>query len=187
MFKDNDVICSVTIPASVTHIYSAAFKNCTSLKSVHFSDNSNLLRIWSGAFEGCICLSDIDFPKQINRIDDSAFKNCPLSDILTFYSSVEIGANAFENTSIQAIASKYSGKNIALTAQPYAFAGCTKLSCFDIACSNAIPNLAENSFFGVNDLTVYVKNNIVLKLCKKDYSPYDNKLGLNGTLSFCTK
>ena len=50
--------------------------------------------------------------------------------------------------------------------------------------SSSVPEFAENSFYGVNDLTVYVGNRLYSKKFGSTYPNSNNNLGLNGEINF---
>lgn len=85
---------SIVIPASVETIGQTAFKDCTSLLSVIFEDNSQLRTIEGGAsesfkyiygaFGGCTALTTIDFPASIETIGQGAFLGCANLKSVTF-------------------------------------------------------------------------------------------------------
>ena len=68
-------ITSVTIPESVTSIGSA-FRNCSSLETVTFGENSQLTSIGDSAFRNCSSLTSITIPESVTSIGDSAFYDC---------------------------------------------------------------------------------------------------------------
>ena len=83
-FRDCSSLTSVEIPSSVTEIVGSdywedgAFKNCTSLESVTFEENSQLTTIGGNAFYNCSCssLTSIEIPSSVTSIGGSAFENC---------------------------------------------------------------------------------------------------------------
>ncbi len=72
---DNN-INSVIIPASVTLIKDYAFKDCNTLISVIFEEESQLEKIGSYAFSGCSSLEIISVPSTVKTIDTHAFSGC---------------------------------------------------------------------------------------------------------------
>jgi len=75
-FEGNTAITAVTIPETVYSIGKSAFKDCTNLSSITFSDyagweKANNSRTWDNlhidenAFTGCIALKTVDFPYGI--------------------------------------------------------------------------------------------------------------------------
>ena len=91
-FARKDII-SVTIPDSITEIGQNTFNNCSELKEVMISENSNLTSIGNNAFSGNSSLESIYIPKGVTSIGDSAFNNCGALDSIrvaennTVYSS----------------------------------------------------------------------------------------------------
>jgi hypothetical protein len=65
---------SYTIPDSVTSIGSAAFEDCTSLKSVTIPDS--VTSIGGGAFMYCRSLTSVTIPDSVTKIGSQAFYNC---------------------------------------------------------------------------------------------------------------
>jgi len=87
-------ITSVTIPASVTTIGSAAFQDCTGITGITIPNN--VTTIGANAFNGCIGLSSITIPASVTTINDSAFRACTgLNDITIGSGVTTIGANVF--------------------------------------------------------------------------------------------
>ena len=74
-----------------------AFKYCTNLKSVKFSES--LQSIGESAFEGCIGLESIDLSKciHLNTIESGAFQKCTNLKSVKFSESLKsIGVSAFD-------------------------------------------------------------------------------------------
>lgn len=106
-----------------------------------------------------------------------------MSDTITFYGNVKIGQCAFEGTTIETIIVDKSNA-ITFTVQPYAFANCAKLSIIKMENKGAVPEFDENSFYGVNDLTVYVGNKVLAKKYESKFSSSKIDLGLIGEITF---
>ena len=64
----------MTIPDSVTHIWSSAFSDCTSLASVTIPDG--VTEIGSSAFSDCTSLVSVEIPDSVTHIWISAFEGC---------------------------------------------------------------------------------------------------------------
>lgn len=77
-FLDNDNVTSVTIPGSVSCIAANAFKGCTELEKVVFSDPVDgadmIIRL--GAFEDCPKLADIEIPATAKYVTGNPFRGC---------------------------------------------------------------------------------------------------------------
>ncbi len=68
---------NVTIPDSVTSIWSYAFSGCSGLASVTIPDS--VTSIGSYAFSGCSGLASVTIPDAVTSIGDSAFSGCSAS------------------------------------------------------------------------------------------------------------
>ena len=85
----------IIIPAKVTHIGAAAFKNCRMLKKIVFEGNS-VVSIGQWAFSGCEALEELVLPDSIRRIEGDLFTECKNLKKVTFPSEVyEINPNSF--------------------------------------------------------------------------------------------
>lgn len=71
-----DIVGSVVIPDSVTEIGRYAFYGCQMLKTIVFSNASQLKKIQEGAFSGCFALTSISIPNTVTYIGSDAFNNC---------------------------------------------------------------------------------------------------------------
>ena len=165
----------------ILSVGSNAFKGNKYIKTVQLPDS--VTDIGESAFEGCSNLTTLQLPRSVRKIHDYAFKDSGLSGCISFYASnVSIGSSAFENTHIEKIVLDPSVKT-ELTISPYAFANCSKLNHIEMLNKQSSLVLADNAFYQVNDLNIYLGNpvNRTVKY-PKQYSK-DN-LGLAGTLSF---
>lgn len=66
-------LTSVTIPETITVIYTSTFQNCKNLTDVSLHDN--ITSISSSAFEGCSNLKNIKLPLNLEYIGSDAFAN----------------------------------------------------------------------------------------------------------------
>lgn len=82
-FRQNMLLESIVIPASVTSIGEYAFYGCEVLASVTFGENSQLTSIGRFAF-CCPALSDIEIPADVTSIGASAFSGCAALASVTF-------------------------------------------------------------------------------------------------------
>lgn len=89
---------TVIIGENITSI-DGAFKNCTNLKKVVFSDD--LIEIAGQGFQGCTSLQSITLPKNIKIIDRLAFQNCTSLKSITLPEKLEsIGYNSFSGCKV---------------------------------------------------------------------------------------
>ena len=106
-FYQNNVLQSITIPASVTSIGYDAFAFCSNLQTVTFAEGSQLQTIGDFAFDNCSALTSITIPASVISIGRYAFSGCSALTSVTF----EDPNHWFVATSSTAI----SGKNVTLT------------------------------------------------------------------------
>ena len=90
----NSAVTSVTIPDSVTAIYSGAFVNCPQLTNI--SIPNSVTYIGFSAFSSCTSLKSITLPSSLNSISETLFFGCSqLTTIHIPVSVTSIGNNAF--------------------------------------------------------------------------------------------
>ena len=83
--KDKTVT-EIIVPNYVTSIGASAFKNCTSLTSVNFSDS--VTSIGYEAFSNCTSLTSVIIPDSVTSIGEMAFSGCTsLTDV--YYGGTE--------------------------------------------------------------------------------------------------
>ena len=75
-------LASIDIPAGVTSIGESAFYGCSSLTSIDIPDGVKSIEYYT--FKGCGSLETVDASQCMNieSINDSAFKNCPIKEFL---------------------------------------------------------------------------------------------------------
>ena len=73
-FRQNKYVRSVSIPDSVTKIYSRAFEGCENLRDVRLPSGTKTLP--DVLFAGCTALESIRIPEGVKLIDNSAFYGC---------------------------------------------------------------------------------------------------------------
>ncbi len=93
-FQESDIE-EVTIPDTVTYISSMAFEGCQNLTKVKLS--SNLEEISVGAFEGT-GIRSITIPKSVKSIEESAFKNSKLVEVIGIDNVGYVDPSAFVGT-----------------------------------------------------------------------------------------
>lgn len=70
----NSAVTSVTIPDSVTAIYSGAFANCSQLTNISIPNSVTFIGF--STFEHCTSLKSITLPSSLNSISESLFLGC---------------------------------------------------------------------------------------------------------------
>ncbi|MBR6707362.1 MAG: leucine-rich repeat protein [Clostridia bacterium] len=90
-------ITSVTVPAGVTTVGSAAFYNCQALESVTFQSTS-ALSLGEGAFLYCSSLETVHFTGTASvSLDKYVFSDCTMLTTFDAPSVIEVGELAFKN------------------------------------------------------------------------------------------
>ena len=90
----NSAVTSVTIPDSVTAIYSGAFANCSQLTNISIPNSVTFIGF--STFEHCTSLKSITLPSSLNSISEALFFGCSqLTTIHIPVSVTSIGNNAF--------------------------------------------------------------------------------------------
>lgn len=90
----NSAVTSVTIPDSVTAIYSGAFANCSQLTNISIPNSVTFIGF--STFEHCTSLKSITLPSSLSSISEALFFGCSqLTTIHIPVSVTSIGNNAF--------------------------------------------------------------------------------------------
>ncbi len=91
-----DNLKSVTMPATITSIGSAAFSECTALTTITMPDK--LEKIDTYAFNSCARLAEIKWGSSLKTTGSGAFMYCwSLTDVVLPEGLVTIGQNLFQN------------------------------------------------------------------------------------------
>ena len=81
-FANCSQLTNISIPNSVTYIGYSAFNSCTSLKSITLP--SSLSSILEALFSGCSQLTTIHIPVSVTFIENDAFADCPSLMTVTY-------------------------------------------------------------------------------------------------------
>ena len=98
-------IKNAIIPSKIERINSFAFDGCDNLKTIEFSENSELVSIGQGAFS-CSSLEKISIPNHVKCINEETFSVCKHLKKVEFSEDSElisINANAFICSSVEHI------------------------------------------------------------------------------------
>ena len=128
-----------------------AFYKCNNLTTVTFGANSQLTGISDHAFSGCSSLTSIEIPTSVTSIGQSAFSGCSgLTSIEIPTSVTSIGDWAFFGCS--SLTSVTFGENSQLTSiGSSAFSGCSSLTSIEIPAS--VISIGYHAFDGCSSLT----------------------------------
>jgi len=100
VFAGNDQLTKVVFPVSMTRLGDEAFKDCTHLATVDFSQVEQLEEIPQYCFSGCAALAGVGIPASVTVVDSYAFANCKnLAELdIPLYSSLtRINPHAFSH------------------------------------------------------------------------------------------
>lgn len=91
---------SISIPNTVSELYSGVFQNCKSLNSVKFTTNSSVKDIPYNTFSGCSNLKTVTVPSNVAKIGES-FIDCPnLTTLLIRNDSMQIMGTGVQQTAL---------------------------------------------------------------------------------------
>ena len=82
----NSAVTSVTIPDSVTAIYSGAFANCSQLTNISIPNSVTFIGF--STFEHCTSLKSITLPSSLSSISEALFSDC--SQLTTIHIPVSV-------------------------------------------------------------------------------------------------
>lgn len=99
VFKDNNLLKTITLSKELKYIGENAFNNCINLEMIDLS-STKVKEIDFLAFEKCVNLNKIKLSKELTYINDNAFRNCNKLTNIGFFDQVKrIGYYAFGNCS----------------------------------------------------------------------------------------
>ena len=128
---------------------SGAFKNCTTLTSVTFSDR--VKEIGENAFYGCSSLLAVNFGNSVQNIGNKAFYGCKKVSSLNFPDSLnKIGDHAFSGCS--SLKKAVIGNNVTSLGK-YAFEYCSSLKEIDLG--TGIKVIPEGAFQYATSLNLF--------------------------------
>lgn len=159
IFKGNDKITYVKLPAGVECIGAETFKGCTALKGVYLPASVN--KIENSAFENCTSLTQINIPKAVTAIGDSAFKGDTRLYLVFMkdmdYSELKsIGAEAFSGCTVLSQFCSHSDFVFPVKLESIgekAFKDCKAVKKIDLTANKNLKELGAYVFAGCTGLT----------------------------------
>ena len=140
-------LTQVTVPGSVKELRVAVFEDCPRLAAVTLE--SGVESIGSGAFEGCDALTSVTIPDTVTNIAQLAFAHCTSLESIDIPSSVRsIGAGAFLGCS------SLSGMEIPQgveTIEDMTFSGCSALT--EIRMPVSVTRIGRQAFYQCTGLS----------------------------------
>ena len=131
---------------AVAYMYSNAFRNCTGITSVDFSENKGLTYITSHGFEDCTALAEVTLSDYITTLNSYCFKGCTSLTAIDFKNVVTLsGPTNFWDCNIALVHITKSLKTI--PDQTDLFDHATTITCDE-----------ENPYFVAVDNVLYSKD-----------------------------
>ncbi|MBP5373133.1 MAG: leucine-rich repeat protein, partial [Clostridia bacterium] len=137
---------NVVLPDTVTSIGMRAFSDCSSLKSVEFSNS--VVDIGTYAFYDCASLKSVFLPSSLETIGANAFYGCASLESVEFSNSVvDIGIYAFYGcTSLESVFLPSSLETIGAST----FYGCASLE--SVFLPSSLKTIGANAFYDCTSL-----------------------------------
>ncbi|MDE5869999.1 MAG: leucine-rich repeat protein [Muribaculaceae bacterium] len=136
----------------ITMIAPEAFKGCTNLNALTFSQRSQIEMIGAGAFSGCTGIKSVMLPSSLVTISDEAFKACSSIKNVSMGSNVkEIGEGVFEGcSSLQEVTLSDNITSISRNL----FSGCSLLE--NIELPGEVTTIGDEAFYqtGLKSLVI---------------------------------
>jgi hypothetical protein len=165
-FEAHDALASISIPSTLTQIGNYAFKECSSLHTINFPENSQLISIGEYAFSGS-GIWDIEIPASVSTIGFAAFCDCRHLGNVQFAESSQLQKFAqytFVNSGLKNITLPGSLEQL----QTMVFLGCTRLQ--TITFQSDAPSFYGDVFGGLTITAYYpVGNSTWTDAVKQNY------------------
>lgn len=152
-----EFVSTVAIDDSIETIPNEAFKSCTSLKKVDFTEQSALRIIEDSAFEGCTALEQIGYCTTDDYKWNHKLQESVRAEVIRFPLSLsEIGKNAFKNcTGLKSI---YFGSHWTFNCiKDGAFENCTTLT--EVEIPDGCQQIGNSVFKGCTGIKYLRVNN----------------------------
>ncbi len=150
-------ITGVTIPSSVLSMGQMAFYGCASIEYVTFSDNSNIEIIPSQCFADCVSLASLSFGEngRFNEIERAAFDKTSITEIMIPKGINKIGNSAFRDCNLLTKV-EFENESVLESIGEYAFDSCDLLESIEIPSTvKFIDAYAFNMCYKMNEVYIY--------------------------------
>ncbi len=174
----NDTMISLFIPWTVRSVGEDAVSSSQNLETVTFCEG--LLGVGEGSFGSCPKLKSIELPSTLERIANSAFRECTALTEVVLNSNAAIGHNAFTGCpSLKKVTLKGSG-SIAYSLGKSAFEGDAALE--EIKLTEGLETIGAFCFSGCTSLgTVYLPASLTKIEASAFYNVGSLKINYAGT------
>ena len=150
-------LTNVTIPSSVTNIWSSAFEGCTKLSNIIIPNS--VISIGNSAFSGCTELTSVTIPGSVTSIGNSAFSNCNCLTSIAVNNNNPIyhsAGNCIIETESKTLIAGCNNSVIPTDGSvtsigDAAFKYCTGLT--SVTISNSVTSIGSGAFSGCTSLT----------------------------------
>ncbi|NBH84457.1 hypothetical protein D7X88_15370 [bacterium C-53] len=154
-YYDSSLTTAVFDNSNVRAIGEGAFRGCSSLEEIDFTDSGSLQVISPEAFKGCSALENVLLPIKVSLIGKSAFEDCIILGEFNFGDLKvlgSIGESAFRNTGFSVVRLP----EILVTLGGNAFGDCNMLTAVYVPGTVDIASTDMNPFGGIGEqLTLY--------------------------------
>lgn len=174
----NDTMVSLFIPWTVRSVGEDAVSGSQNLETVTFCEG--LIGVGEGSFGSCPKLKSIELPSTLERIANSAFRECTALTEVVLNSNAAIGHNAFTGcTSLKKVTLKGSG-SIAYSLGKSAFEGDATLE--EIKLTEGLETIGAFCFSDCTSLgTVYLPASLTKIEASAFYNVGSLKINYAGT------
>ncbi len=158
MFKEWNLLASVTLPPQIQQVSGELFMQCLSLASITLPER--VTTIGASAFKGCSGLASVTILGKITSIEDNAFEGCSSLTGFSIPDSVTgIGQYAFKDCSS---VTSVSLPGSVTTIPNGLFEGCSSLT--SIVFPDGVTKIGHHAFEGCSSLTSIVFPDGVTKI-----------------------